>query len=344
MAKYRIGVSRDLLGQDGKPNFDSVALRILDEDPLLGWDWFGDGASPATAEDAAAFDGICLGAPAMQAAALGRADRRLRLVARFGVGVDHCDVPALTARGILLTNNPEGVRRSVASSALAFILALAHRIPTLDRLVRTGRWNDRMNHLGTGLDGRTLGLIGVGNTGMELFRLIRPFGMRHVAHDPFAREADVAPLGVTLQDFDTVMRGADFLVIACPLDDTTRGLVGARALGLMKSTAFLINTARGPIVDEAALYRVLKDRRIAGAALDVFEQEPTPIDNPLLTLDNVILSPHAVTYTDEALRLLAEGGFKAARDFFNRRIPFRVVNPELLETPDLRRWFAKQGA
>ncbi len=341
MATYRIGVSRDLLGQDGKPNFDPVALRILDDDPLLDWEWFGDGAGPVTADDAAAYDGICLGAPSMPGAALGRGDRRLRIVARFGVGVDHCDVPALTAQGILLTNNPEGVRRSVASSALAFILALAHRIPTLDRLVRTGRWNERMNHLGTGLDGRTLGLIGVGNTGKELFRLVRPFGMRHVAYDPFAREAEVAPLGVALQDFDTVMRDADFLVIACPLDDTTRGLVGARALGLMKPGAFLINTARGPIVDEAALYRALKDRRIAGAALDVFEQEPTPIDNPLLTLDNVILSPHAVTYTDEALRLLAEGGFKAARDFFNRQVPFRVVNPELLETPDLRSWFGK---
>ena len=341
MVKYRIGVSRDLLGQDGKPNFDPAALKILDGEPRLDWAWFGDGAGPVTADEAAEFDGICLGAPAIQGAALGRADQRMRIVARFGVGVDHCDVPALTARGILLTNNPEGVRRSVASSALAFILALAHRIPTLDRLVRTGRWHDRMNHLGTGLDGRTLGLIGVGNTGKELFRLVQPFGMRHIACDPFARAADVAPLGVTLQDLDTVLRSADFLVISCPLDATTRGLVGERALGLMKPTAFLVNTARGPIVDEAALYRTLKDRRIAGAALDVFAQEPTPIDNPLLTLDNVILSPHAVTYTDEGLRLLAEGGFKAARAFFNRQMPFRVVNPEVLEIAALREWFGR---
>jgi len=341
MEKFRIGISRDLLGQDGKPNFDPVALKILDDDPRLDWAWFGDGAGPVTSDDAARFDGICLGAPSMPGVALGRADLRLRIVARFGVGVDHCDVPALTARGILLTNNPDGVRRSVASSALAFILALAHRLPTLDRLVRTGRWQERMNHLGTGLDGRTLGLIGVGNTGKELFRLIRPFGMQHVVYDPFASAADVAPLGVALQELDTVIRGADFLVISCPLDTTTRGMIDARALGLMKKTAFLINTARGPIVDESALCEALKNRRIAGAALDVFAQEPTPIDNPLLTLDNVILSPHAVTYTDEGLRLLAEGGFKAARAFFNRQMPFRIVNPEILETAALREWFGR---
>jgi len=144
---------------------------------------------------------------------------------------------------------------------------------------------------------------------------------------------------VTLCDFDTVVRSADFLVVSCPLDETTRALIGERALSLMKRTAFLINTARGPIVDERALYKALSTRRIAGAALDVFEQEPTPADNPLLKLDNVILSPHAMTHTDECLRLLAEGGFNAALDFFNRRMPFKVVNDSVLATPALLGWF-----
>jgi phosphoglycerate dehydrogenase-like enzyme len=338
MAKFRIGLSRDILGPDGKPGFDPAALAILD-DPVLDWEWFGDGASPVTADEVARYDGICLGAPSLPGSSLGRSDARLRLVARFGVGLDHCDVPAITAAGILLTNNPEGVRRSVASSALAFMLALGHRIPTMDRLVRTGRWDLRMHHLGTGLGGKTLGLIGVGNTGKELFRLVQPFGMKHVASDPFAKAEDVAPLGVTLKDLDTVVSSADFLVVCCPLDETTRGLIGERALGLMKRSAFLVNMARGPIVDERALYSALKDRRIAGAATDVFEEEPTPVDNPLLTLDNVILAPHAMTYTDEGLRLLAEGGFKSARAFFNRQMPFRVCNPEVLETPALKSWF-----
>ena len=339
MATYRIGLSRDILGPDGKPTFDPVALKILDDDPLLEWEWFGDGSGPVTAADVARYDGICLGAPELPGSSMGGAGARLRLVARFGVGLDHCDVPAITAAGILITNNPEGVRRSVASSAFAFILALAHRIPTMDRLVRTGRWDQRMHHLGTGLGGKTLGLVGVGNTGKELFRLIQPFGMTHIAADPFAKAEDVAPFGVTLKDLDTVVASADFLVISCPLDETTRGLIGERAFGLMKRSAFLVNMARGPIVDERALYRALKERRIAGAATDVFEEEPTPVDNPLLTLDNIILAPHAMTYTDEGLRLLAEGGFKSARAFFNRQMPFRVCNPEVLETPALKAWF-----
>jgi len=222
---------------------------------------------------------------------------------------------------------------------VAFILALAHRIPTLDRLVREGRWDERMRHPGTGIEGRTLGLVGVGNIGRELFRLVQPFGMRHLACDPHARAEDLKPLGIELAGLESVVAAADFLVIACPLDDTTRGMIDARVLALMKPSAFLINTARGPIVDERALHHVLATRRIAGAALDVFEQEPTPVDNPLLALDNVIVTPHAVSYTDEGLRRLAEGGFRSARDFFNRRVPFRVVNPELLATPALRSWF-----
>jgi D-3-phosphoglycerate dehydrogenase len=341
MARFRIGLSRDILGPDGKPTFDPAALRILDDDPLLEWEWFGDGFGPVTAEDAARYDGICLGAPELRASALARPDRKVRLVARFGVGLDHVDVPAITAAGILLTNNPEGVRRSVASSAFAFILALAHRIPTMDRLVRTGRWNERMQHLGTGLGGKTLGLIGVGNTGRELFRLIQPFGMRHIACDPFAKAEEVAPLGVSLHDLDTVASEADFLVIACPLDATTRGMISARVLRLMKRTAFLINMARGLIVDEEALYLALKEHRIAGAATDVFSEEPTPVDNPLLTLDNIIVAPHAMTYTDEGLRMLAEGGFKSARAFFNRQRPYRICNPEVLETPAMKAWFRR---
>jgi phosphoglycerate dehydrogenase-like enzyme len=339
MKTYRIGVSRDLVDAAGQPMFDPVAFDVLKGDPALEWEWFGDGARGVTADEIAAYDGICLGAPPMRAAALGRGDQRARIIARFGAGFDYCDVDALTRAGILLTTNPGGVRRSVATSALAFILALAHRIPTLDRQVRENRWDERMNSVGTGLAGKTLGLIGVGNIGQEIFRLVQPLDMRHMACDPFAKAEDLAPLGVALAGFDAVVAQSDFLIVSCPLDETTRGLVGARAFGLMKPSAFLINTARGAIVDEAALYQALKTRRIAGAALDVFEKEPTPPDNPLLTLDNVILSPHTMSYTDESLRLLAEGGFRAARAFFDRKTPFKIINAEVLETLAMKAWF-----
>jgi phosphoglycerate dehydrogenase-like enzyme len=339
VAPFRVGISRDLLDQEGRTTFDATALSILDDDASIDWEWFADSPININADHVAAYDAICLGAPGVPAAALGRPDLRTRIIARFGVGYDTCDVNALTAAGVLLTINPDGVRRPVATSILTYILALAHRVPTMDRITRAARWDERMRYVGTGLTGRTLGSIGVGNIGRELFRLIRPLEMRHIAHDPYAKVTEVAALGVTLCDLDTVLTQSDFLVVNCPLNDSTRNLVGARALGLMKATAFLINTARGGIVDERALYEVLRLGRIAGAALDVFAEEPVSATSPLFTLDNIIVSPHAICYTDECLRLLAEGAFKAARDFLHRRMPHLVVNPKVLAQPAIQAWF-----
>jgi D-3-phosphoglycerate dehydrogenase len=326
------------MAASGEPNFPPAALRVLEDDPAFAWEWFGDGGSVVTARDLAAYDAICLGAPPLRAAALGPGVRT-GIVARFGVGYDHCDVAALTAHGILLTINPGGVRRAVATGVIGFMLSLAHRIPVLDRLVRANAWQDRFATLGVGLAGRTLGLIGAGNIGREIARLARPFELRVIAHDPLAAAAELAPLGIALEGFDAVAAQSDFLVICCPLDETTRGLIDERVFGLMQSSAFLINAARGPVVDEAALIRALQSRRIAGAALDVFAQEPLAPDNPLLKLDNVILTPHALSYTDESLRLMAEGAFCAVRDFFNRTVPTKVINTELLSTPAMRDWF-----
>jgi phosphoglycerate dehydrogenase-like enzyme len=201
---------------------------------------------------------------------------------------------------------------------------------TKDRLVRSGRWDERMQHFGTGLSGRVLGSIGVGNIGAELFRLAAPFAMRHIACDPYVTQQAVRPLGVTLVDLDTLFREADFLCVNCPLNDETRRLVGARQLALMRPTAYFINTARGPIVDERALYEALAARRIAGAGLDVFEQEPTPADNPLLELDNVIVTPHHVCLTDECIDTVAASVFSACRDLAHGRVPRNVVNQQVL--------------
>ena len=294
--KYRVGLSRDLLDRDGRTTFDASALAVLDNDPTIEWQWFAEQPANITADHLATYDAICLGSPGVPATALGRADQRTRIVARFGVGYDNCDVPAMTAAGVLLTINPDGVRRPVASSILGFILAL--------------------------------------------FRLARPLEMRHIAYDPHVNPRELASLGVELCDLEAVLTGADFLVVNCPLNETTRGLIGARALGLMKRSAFLINTARGHIVDEAALYDALRHGHIAGAALDAFAQEPVSPNNPLLTLNNIIVSPHAICYTDECLRLLAEGAFMAARAFLHREMPRHVVNREVLDQPAIRAWFA----
>jgi D-3-phosphoglycerate dehydrogenase len=255
------------------------------------------------------------------------------LIARFGVGYDSVDVPALTGQGILLTIAPDGVRRPVASSVMAFTLALAHRLFIKDRLVRDGRWNQKGDFLGYGLAGKTLGVIGVGNIGKEVFRLAKPWDMVHLGSDPYVPQSAVQDLGVKMVALDALLREADIVSVNCLLNDETHHLIGAREFGLMKRTAFFINTARGPVVDEAALIDALESKRIAAAAIDVFEQEPTPGGNPLLQLDNVIVAPHAVCHTDECMRLLGESAFRSAFELAQGRRPNHIVNTDALRHP-----------
>jgi phosphoglycerate dehydrogenase-like enzyme len=249
----------------------------------------------------------------------------LRLVARLGVGVDNIDVDACTAAGVLVTVTPDSVRRPMASGAMAFVLALAHRLPEMDRHVREGGW-DRFAHVGLGLRGRTLGIVGLGNVGRELATLASGFGLELVASDPFVSQA----AGVELRELDELLAEADFVVVTCPLTPETRHLLDARRLALMRPTAYLVNVARGPIVDGAALADALRRRAIAGAALDVFENEPPGSEDPLLALDNVILAPHAVGLTDELFRLGGESVSRAVLAVSQGRLPEFPLNPEAL--------------
>ncbi len=327
--KFRVGITRDNLKPDGKPIFDEACLKALD-DPRIHWEWLPEIEPELTTRTAANYDAVCVMLARITRATVSGSDRRLKLIARFGVGYDTVDVPALTESGVLLTITPDGVRRPVATAALTFVLMLAQKVPTKDRLVREGRWNERVNHLGTGLSGRTLGSIGVGNIGSELFRLATPFQMRHIACDPYVTQESVRPLGVTLVDMDTLFREADFLCVNCPLNEETRQLVSAKQFGLMKATACFVNTARGPIVDEQALYEALASNRIAGAAIDVFEQEPTPSGNPLLKLENIIVTPHHICLTDECINTVTASVFNACRELAYGRVPRNVVNQQVL--------------
>ena len=196
---------------------------------------------------------------------------------------------------------PDGVRRPVAVAIMTLILALAGRLMVKDRLTRQGPdgWAQRGAHMGEGLVGKTLGSLGMGNIGTEMFRMARPFDMQFAACDPFADEEVARSLGVEIVTAEELFRRSDFLCVNCPLTDETRHFVNAARLGLMKPSAYLINTARGPIVDQAALTKALKDGTIAGAGLDVFAEEPASADDPLFGLDNVIVTPHALCWTDE---------------------------------------------
>jgi len=223
----------------------------------------------------------------------------------------------------------------VAVTVITFALALSQKLLVKDRLVRDGKWAEKLNHIGVGMTGRVLGVIGLGNIGAEIFRLAAPFGMTHIACDPVASPTLARELGVELCDLDTLLRRADFVSVNCPLSEATRKLIGAREFSLMKPTAYLINTARGPIVDETALYQALAAGKIAGAGLDVFEQEPTPSDNPLLALDNVIVTPHGLCFTDECLTGLARSAFTSVVSVARGVLPAHVVNRDALAHPRL---------
>lgn len=332
MARFKLGIVRDVLNAAGEPSFGSAALEILKGNPDLDWEYTAEAQKEIMPELAARYDGLYVNSSRVSAATVGRGDRRLRIVARHGIGYDSVDVDALTAKGIVLTNTPFAIRRPVAVATLTLLFALAGRLFAKDRITRTGRWVERNDLMGTGLVGRTLGIVGGGGIGQELLRVAAPFGMRHLVADPYADGETLHSLGATLVPLDRLMSEADFVVVACLLTEETRHLVGATQIALMKPGAYLINVARGPIVDEPALIEALHAGRIAGAGLDVFEQEPVDPSNPLLRMDNVIVTPHALCWTDECFHAIAASGLQSVVDFSLGRRPVHVVNPEAWRT------------
>jgi D-3-phosphoglycerate dehydrogenase len=257
-----------------------------------------------------------------------RSDLRLRLISRHGVGYDSVDVPAMTKAGVLVANTPNAVPRPVATIALTFVLALAHRLMAKDRITRAGRWTERLDHMGMGLTGRTLGVVGAGRIGKELLRLARVFDLKLLAADPYAERLELEYIGARPVPLAELMAQSDFVVITCLLNDETRGLVGARELALMKPSAYLINVARGPVVDEKALYEVLAARRIAGAGLDVRAPEP-PQDDRFNTLDNVVMTPHTGAATPVARWRSGQAAAEAVASVLRGERPVGFINPEV---------------
>jgi D-3-phosphoglycerate dehydrogenase len=325
---FRVGVTRDFLKPDGTCGFGDIGLGLLDA-AGIPWEFLSASGPEVPTEAARDFDGLLVLAPKVTARTL-EGVGRLRVVARFGVGFDNVDVMACTRAGVLLTITPEGVRRPVAVAALTFLLALTHKLLVKDRLTRAGRWAEKLDHHGRGVTGRTLGILGLGNIGRELATLARPLGMTVQAHDPWADPAACATLGVTLVPLETLLRTSDYVCVCCVLTQETHHLLNAERLALLKPSAYLINVARGPIIDQAALTRCLRERRIAGAGLDVFEKEPIDPADPLLGLDSVILTPHAICWTDECFALNGRSAIGSLVDVAAGRVPKHVVNREAL--------------
>jgi phosphoglycerate dehydrogenase-like enzyme len=257
---------------------------------------------------------------------------RLVAIVRFGVGYDMVDVAACTRADVLLCITSGAVNHSVAEATITWMLALSHRVFVKDRLTREGRWTERALHTGTELRDRTLGVVGIGGIGGRLVEMLRGFGMKPpLAFDPYTPAQRAAELGVTLVSLERLMKESDFVSINCPLNDQTRNLIGRDHLALMKPGAFLINTARGGIVNEEALIETLRDRRIAGAAMDVFASEPVKSGHPLAQLDNVILAPHCIAWTDELFRDIGQMACRITAAISRGEVPPGVVNRDVLE-------------
>jgi phosphoglycerate dehydrogenase-like enzyme len=265
----------------------------------------------------------------------------LLAVGRFGVGYDAVDVDACTLADVLVFITAGAVDRSVAEATVGWMIALAHHVRVKDNLVRTGRWDERSRYMGRELRDRTLGVVGLGGIGRATVGLLSGFGMRTpLAFDPHIDARAALAAGARKVALDELLAESDFVSIHCPLSVQTRGLIGARELALMKPDAYLINTARGGIVDEDALHDALAQRRIAGAAVDCFADEPITRPHRFGELDNVLLAPHSIAWTNELFRDIGRSVCQGMLDLSLGEIPRGVVNPLVLERPGFRKKLA----
>ncbi|HTS87343.1 MAG TPA: phosphoglycerate dehydrogenase [Gemmatimonadales bacterium] len=261
---------------------------------------------------------------------------RLKVIGRAGVGVDTIDVDAATERGVAVMNAPAGNTVSAAELAFALLLSLVRRVPAADRSMKAGEW-DRAKFSGIEVYRKTLGLVGAGRVGGEVARRAKAFGMRVLAYDPFLSPDVARDLGVELDTLETVLQQSDAISVHVPLTETTRGLLGDAQLALLKPTAVVVNAARGGVLDEAALARRLTEGKLAGAALDVYDEEPLPARHPLRALDNVILTPHLGASTEEAQFNVAVEIAEAVRAALAEGDLSRAVNATLVGGARLHR-------
>lgn len=326
---FTVGISRDFLDSDGKNVWGDIGLTGLDE-AGLDWEYMDHTTEALTAEQLERYDAILYAAPAVTAASFEGVTNPPLILARFGVGYDAVDLAACTKAGTVATITPDGARGPVATATLSMLLSVFHKTVMKDRLVREEAWDLRESFMGTGLTGKTIGFLGVGNTGGELIRLLEPFNVRCVGHDPFCPPQRASELGVELMPLEEVAAACDALIIMAVLTEQTRHIVNAAILERMKPTAVVINMARGPIINEQDLISALSEGTIAGAGLDVFEAEP--VSNDLLGMENVTLSPHCLSWTDEMSIGNGSSCVRAIVNIAHGRVPDFVINKDVLNT------------
>jgi D-3-phosphoglycerate dehydrogenase len=252
---------------------------------------------------------------------------KCKVISRYGVGVDSVDLKAATDLGIIVANVPDYCIDEVADQTVSMILALIRKTAFFDQKVKSGQWDFRLGIPINRTRGKTLGLIGCGKIGMEVSKRITSFGIKVIAFDPYIGKT---PEVIELKDFDSVLKESDIISIHCPLNDSTRHLIGEREFAKMERKPLLVNTSRGAIVDEKALINALKQGHISGAGLDVLEKEPPDAQNPLLKMENVVLSPHIGFYSEESISELKRRTAKNVSEVLMGKWPSSVVNHEVM--------------
>jgi phosphoglycerate dehydrogenase-like enzyme len=332
-SSFHVGISADFLDDQGALAFPDIGLSLLDGAAGLSYVFLPEYRAEYAPEQLRDYDVLISLKPRVTAQSLNAAER-LCAIGRCGVGYDNVDLVACTERDIAVYITPTAVMRPVAESIVLLILATSHNLVLKDRLVRQGRWMESTRMLGREPRDRVVGSIGLGNIGSEAIRLLRPFGVaRFLAFDPYASATKAEELNVSLVDLNTVLRESDYVLVNCALTPETRGMIGAKEIAQMKPDAVIINTARGPIIQQQPLIEALESRRIRGAALDVFEKEPLEPDSKLMTLDNVILTSHSVAWTVELFRDMGRMDCEGALAVARGEAPLHVVNPEVLKRP-----------
>lgn len=343
MQKFRVGISGSIFGSDGAPCFDPQILQKLMDRPDVDATILPAEKTEIDAHDAENFNAIYLMLEKVSfsqiAPRTGPFTGRLRLLARHGVGFDSVDIDGMNNLGIMVTNTPDAVRRPVATMAMTMMLAVTHRIIEKHNLTRAGGWSHNADYMGTGLTGKVLGVLGAGSIGKEILRLAQPFEMKLAAADPNCSVAELSALGAEKLSTEELFEKSDVLIIATSLNQDTYHLVDMSKLSRMKRTAALINVARGPVIKEVDLIEALQKNYLSCAGLDVFEQEPVDMANPLLKMDNVITTSHSLCWTDECFDNIARDAIGSVLSYADRRTPQYIVNRSVLEHPRQQSWF-----
>ncbi len=345
LGRFRIALTADFFGPDGATRYDDIGLSVLEGSDHVAAFPLAVHRPTLGADQLEGAHGVVVLTPAVtEETVTGNVD--LLAIGRFGVGYDAVDVAACTRADVAVFITTGAVDRSVAEATVGWMIALAHHVRIKDRLVREGRWDERSRYMGRELRDRTFGAVGLGGIGRATIHLLSGFGMKTpLAFDPFLDPEAAASAGVRLVGLDELLATSDFVSIHCPLTPQTRGLIGAAELALMKPDAYLINTARGGIVVEEALYEALAVGRIAGAAVDVFEAEPVVAPNRLAGLDNVLLAPHSIAWTGELFRDIGRAAFQGMLDLARGQKPRGVVNPEVFDRAGFQeKWARVRGA